>query len=304
MIDAGLIAARFVHYLALAIAFGAVLYGHYGRGEGLEGVRRRLDRLSMVGALGVMAGAAALLMLTVAGMGGGFASLGDAPLWRAVLLETDFGRVWIARLVLAGGLVGVTMGLSERPSPARRVALGLAGLLLLSVALTGHATSHDGPMGLLHRATDAVHLLAAGVWIGALPPLLFLLSAARRDVGASTHAARRLREFHGIGLIAVAALVASGLVNSALLVSDFPALIGSPYGRVLAVKLCLFLGMLALAASNRWRAAPRLDHAVDKGGDIRAPIHLLRRQIRMELVISLLVLGAVAVLGTLSPTMP
>lgn len=302
MIDAGLIAARFVHYLALSIAFGAVLYGYYGRGDGLERVRRRLDSLAMVSALGVLAGSMALLVLTVAGMGGGFASLGDAMLWQAVLLETDFGRVWMARLVLAGGLVGVTIGLGEGPSTARHVAIGLAGLLLLSVALTGHATSHDGPIGLLHRASDAVHLLAAGAWIGALPPLLFLLSAALQNVDTSIHAAQRLREFHRIGLIAVAALVASGIVNSALLVGDFAALISSPYGRVLALKLCLFFAMLALAAANRWRGAPRLNHALDQGGGSRVQIQALRRQIGVEFLISLLVLGAVALLGMLPPT--
>jgi putative copper export protein len=37
----------------------------------------------------------------VAGLGGGIASLSDSTLWSAILQDTDFGRVWVVRLLMA-----------------------------------------------------------------------------------------------------------------------------------------------------------------------------------------------------------
>ena len=87
MIDAGLIAARFVHYVALALAFGALAYGYYGRREILPGVARAMSRLAVVGSVGVLFGAHVVLAATVAGLGGGLDSLADG----AALYGADLG---------------------------------------------------------------------------------------------------------------------------------------------------------------------------------------------------------------------
>jgi copper resistance protein D len=46
-----------------------------------------------------------------------------------------------------------------------------------------------------------------------------------------------------MGYVAVAVLIASGLINSWFLVGSFAALLGTLYGRLLLVKLSLFFGI-------------------------------------------------------------
>ncbi|WP_296817955.1 copper homeostasis membrane protein CopD [Brevundimonas sp.] len=302
MTDGGLIAARFVHYVALALAFGALAYGHYGRREILPGVARAMSRLAVFGSVGVLFGAHAVLAATVAGLGGGPESLADHELWAVVLVETDFGRVWIARLLLALVLLLVSVALARRESRPLRIAGSIvAALLVASVALTGHAASLEGNAGLLHRAADAAHILAAMTWLGALPALLLLLRAASTDGAAANEAALRLHQFHTIGLAAVLVLVASGVVNTWFLVGSLAGLIGTPYGQVLLLKLALFALMLVLAARNRFGATPRLRRSLSDEVHRRSAVRLLQARVNGEIVLGVSVLGAVAMLGAMAP---
>ena len=301
MIDAGRIAARFVHYVALALAFGALAYGHYGRREILPGVARAMSQLAVIGSVGVLFGAHAVLAATVVGLGGGPDSLTDHELWAVVLVETDFGRVWIARLLLAVVLLLISLALVRVDNrPLRVGGTVVAGLLVTSVALTGHAASLEGTARLLHHAADAAHILAAVTWLGALPPLLLLLRAASTDGAAAGEAALRLHQFHTIGLTAVLVLVASGAVNTWFLVGSPAGLIDTPYGQVLLLKLALFTLMLLVAAMNRFMVAPRLRRSNDEA--LRnSTVRMLRAQVAAELVLGVLVLAAVAMLGAVAP---
>ena len=301
MTEAGLIAARFAHYAAMVLAFGAFAYA--GFGERSPVVNRRLHRLGLRAGLAQLLAALAVVTTTVAGLGGGFASLSDPTLWSAILRDTDFGRVWSVRLVMAAILIAVGLAVWRRPAPGlRRLGLLLAGGLVATVALTGHAAVEEGASGVLHRLADAAHLVAAAVWLGVLPPLLFLLhQGAAASVEDPELAAARLRAFHSIGLGSVLVLVFSGLVNSWFLVGSFERLVTTTYGAVLLAKLALFAAMIGLAADNRLRLAPALTRDLAQGSDAGGALARLRSHIRGELMLGMLVLFAVAVLGAISP---
>ena len=70
---------------------------------------------------------------------------------------------------------------------------------------------------------------------------------------------------------------------------------------LLSVKLLLFIGMLALASSNRFFLGPRVEQAMQAGRQDEA-VTLLRRSLLMESALALLVIACVAWLGVLSPT--
>jgi copper resistance protein D len=75
-------------------------------------------------------------------------------------------------------------------------------------------------------------------------------------------------------------------------------LFGTSYGRLLLVKIALFLIMLAIAAVNRTRLTPRLV----AGGTAAGPaLRQLRANALVEAVIGALILLIVAMLGTLPP---
>ena len=109
-----------------------------------------------------------------------------------------------------------------------------------------------------------------------------------------------LMRFSGVGYVAVAVLVVTGVVNSWFLLGSIEALTSGVYGRLLLLKLALFGGMAALAASNRFWITPRL-HRADADG-IGLWLHRIRRHVAAELALGLLVVAIVAVLGTLQPS--
>ena len=61
-----------------------------------------------------------------------------------------------------------------------------------------------------------------------------------------------------MGYAAVALLAATGAINTLLLVGNVDSLAGTPYGRLLSLKILLFPVMVVLALINRFRLLPRL----------------------------------------------
>jgi copper resistance protein D len=296
VIEAGLIGARFLHYAALVMLFGGWVYAGFGNADAR--LRHRLDRLITGSVLLTLVGSGAVLAATVAGLGGSYGTLADTGLWASIVAETGFGHIWSVRLILA--LLSVAVALAWRYSHGgivRLTGVVLAGALLVTVAWTGHATIEEGAAGWLHRLADALHLIAAAVWIGALGPLLWLL--ARKDHSAD--AARRLSGFHAVGLAAVLSLIATGLINSYFLVGDPLALLTTRYGQLLGLKVVLFALMIWLAARNRLLHTPALMRAISEGADPGRTCARLRRSIGGELALGITVLAIVAVLGAIEP---
>ncbi len=219
-----------------------------------------------------------------------------------VLSETLFGRVWLLRAAVGIGLGALLTAIimargDRRGSRLTMSAAVLAGVYLASLAWAGHAAAGPPAERSLHLTSDAVHLLAAGAWLGALPGLAYLLGRAQRTSGApsANTAADLARRFSALGILSVGALLASGLANTWYLVGDVPALVGTDYGRLLLAKLALFAAMITLALVNRLRLTPRL-HAHD-----REALHRLRRNALLEAAAGLLVVTLVGVLGITVP---
>ncbi|HKW52745.1 MAG TPA: CopD family protein [Stellaceae bacterium] len=161
-----------------------------------------------------------------------------------------------------------------------------------------------GSAGDVRLASDILHLLAAGAWLGGLLPLA-LLYAKARDAGdpswAAIARAATLR-FSMLGLISDGTLVLTGCINTWFLVGSVSALIGSDYGRLLLLKLCFFAAMVALAAVNRLRLTPRLITAGTPGPSSTV-LRRLQRNSLLEAGRGLAVLFAVGALGTTMPAM-
>lgn len=307
MILAGLIAARFAHYTALLLLFGAAAFTLFAapREDGASQLEPRSPafprRLLLWSSVATLLTALLVLALTAANLTGDLSGATDLPVLLTILLDTDFGRVWLFRLAAAAALATSLALAWRRPGsrPAAWLTLIVAGALLTTVALTGHAQTRTDLLGWVHRAADAMHLVAAAVWLGALPPFLVLLARPAREDALRTGCL--LVRFHTVGTLAVVALLLSGLVNSAFLVGEVGALLTTPYGRLLLVKLALFAVMVGLAADNRLRLVPRLNAALAAGAAPDRWLAGLRAHIRAEFLLGMGVLLAVAALGVMAP---
>lgn len=201
--------------------------------------------------------------------------------------------VWLLRLLLATALA--VLLLPKQLTPRRNYAVLCGSLILLaSISLTGHAWSDTSQSGFVHRIADAVHLLAAGIWVGALVVLAQLIVRGSQGdpqdhVRIIHHAAS---EFSGVGTVVVAALVLTGFINPGFFLAGFK----TPYDQVLLAKLALFAAMLVLAAANRFWLTPRL---LVEDGDTKIALRGLRVSVLIETALAVLVIATVAVLGVL-----
>ena len=307
MLAAGLIVSRFVHYVAVLALFGASLFPLYAyAGHPDDAARRQLVQwlrpvLATAAALALVSGLG-WFAFTSAGMSGALSGAWDPQVLMTVLQATDFGPLWLGRLTLAA-LVLLMVLLSRSSERPDWVAPVLAGLLLASLAGTGHARASEGWSAAVHVLADAAHLLAAGVWLGGLWPLAAALAWAHRgDVQHMRGSGELLIRFSGIGYLAVAVLVASGVLNSWYLVGSIEALTSGAYGRLLLFKVALFVVMAALAAANRFWITPRLHRPGD--APVEPWLRRIRRHVAAELALGLTVVGVVSLLGTLDPGAP
>ncbi len=275
----GEIAARLVQYALLTVLFGLSAMSHYAD---VEPPRPRLTTALALG--GALASLAGLLMLAV--------NLADDPAilvspsgtW-SMITAMGAGIAGLARLTLLILLAAVPP--LRRPWPTRL----LSGLALASLAWSGHAAAGEGGQGLLRLAADGLHLLAAGVWIGALAGFVALVRPGQNLANGS----RALSAFSGVGTACVALLVATGLVNLFADTDGRPlaALGHSVWGLLLAAKLALVTAMLGLAALNRFVLTPRLRASGPPGA--------IRLSLVAEFTLGMGVLILVAVLGRLAP---
>jgi len=145
-----------------------------------------------------------------------------------------------------------------------------------------------------------VHLLAAGAWLGGLLPLGMVVVSCRMKQLSDDDTVFMLSHFSSMAYVAVAALLASGSINSWFLVGSLSTLIGTGYGELLLLKLGLFGLMLCLAASNRFWLVPALAKSPISSQSELA-LARLRRHIVAEQILGVLVVGIVSLLGTSSP---
>lgn len=300
MLEVGVVLLRWIQYGGAVVLLGApvfMLYTSSGKGGLGQGWARRP---LVVAALLVASGSFAGLVGQTAVMAG---SLTEAlkPASLSFMVEgTALGKAMTARGVVAMSVL--VAGFVLKPARALWWAATAAGVVVAaSFAWSGHAGATEGADGLVHLAADAAHAIAAALWLGALVALSILLSGRADADDKTLH--RALHGFGSLGVLAVALLTVTGLINSWFLVGPgrVAALGSTPYGQLLLVKLALFLLMLGLAVSNRFRLTPGLGAALKSGQGSRSALRRLRRSVLTETLAGAALLAVVAVMGTLAP---
>jgi putative copper resistance protein D len=310
-----LLYARALHFAATMLLAGVVLFavlvaapawrGAASNGAVAINVRTRLAVMAWIGiALAAISGAA-WLILTAAAMSGLPAAqvFGDGVLW-TVLSETTFGRAWLIRFVLACALAATLPALlspRDRKSTWLEIAAAvLAAAFAGALAWSGHAAGGLGGEAIIHPAADVLHLVAAAAWVGALLPLIVLFAAAGADDASLAMARTATVRFSILGIVSVGTLLATGTVNTFYLAGSVPALLHTEYGRLLLIKIVLFLAMVAIAAINRFQLTPQLLQQASIAAS-RDALRRLRRNAAIEALAGAAVIAIVAALGTMAP---
>jgi putative copper export protein len=261
------------------------------RGSAMPGVERAVRRVAVLAAL--------LLLVAAVGRLVGQATTfldPDEPLTFATLRDivgaTSWGHRWLWQVGAA--LVAGIAALAERSGPRRwTMAAGL--LVAMTLPLTGHAL--EFPLGAAAGvAVQALHVAAAGVWLGTLGVLTAAIAGTVRKwpaperVGALYDVATRFSRF---ALAGAGVVVLAGVILAAANLRSLGALASTAYGQLILVKVAFLLGVMGLGAWNWRRAVPALAHP---GADSAAARHLARSA-AAEIALALAVLAATAVLS-------
>jgi copper transport protein len=324
--------ARAVQFAAIALGLGALIFTlacwlpglrvTAGAGPGWAAASTafagRLRILVLAAAVaGVFSGLAALALQGAVAAGTTVWDALDPDVIRDVL-GTRFGVVWalgvvawqlVAALaaaawpvpVLRPASVGATGLALPGSAPLAALAVPLIALAALP-ALGGHA-SVQSPVALLLPA-NVVHVIAMAAWLGGIGVLLFAVRAATAPLAPIDRTrllAAGVGRFSVLAGIAVAVLLASGMVQGLIEVRTIDHLIDTAYGRALLVKVTLFAAIVALGAVNRRRLLPALARAARDGTTPRDTGPLLRRTLTAELVVGVAALCATGALAGYAP---
>lgn len=306
-------ALRWLGYLGYALLFGGFAFLALCWPSGAAD--RRSFRLLAIGWTASLA--AAIGVLVVQGVYAGELPLGSA-LDTSVLsgtLDTRFGQAIVARLLLlalAAPLLAAT--LSRLPDATRRgrayyaAAIGVLGVLGAATWAAGdHAsTGIQVPLAVF---SDLVHLTSMGLWLGGLLMLGLVVCRPTSDTpngGLGDHVAA-VQAFSRLALCCVGALVASGVYQSWRDVGSWAALSGTPYGRIVVLKiggLCVLIGL-------GWMARDWIRRTMDHTGrtavaqaqrmDRVSLLSRLRRSVALEAAVALVVLALSSVLVESQP---
>ncbi|GAA1218116.1 copper resistance protein CopC [Pseudonocardia alaniniphila] len=230
--------------------------------------------------------------------------------WPAVLrlagagetLGSAFGQELIARLALL--LLVIPLLTSASLARLRRLGHAVTGAvaalaLLVTVALTGHeSVGPDVPLALI---AAILHLAAMAIWLGGLAVLVTVVVPFARRGGHELHSAV-IKRWSYIAYSCVACLVVTGEFQASRQVEPVQALWSTGYGAVLLIKLGVIAAMLVAAVLAQRRVlATAANGTGDErfaGGDV---LTVLRRSVRIEAALAVVVLAVTAVLVSQPP---
>lgn len=296
-------AIRFFSFLSMVVVIGSVAFALFvlpaaTRSEGNpasafgQRVRERLRLLAVAGAWSLLI--IAVVRLTSHGvvLSGSLDALrlGDLT---DLLTGSTWGRGWMLQ---AAATIALLFGL-RAAKPVRWSALAyVAGALAISASFLGHPAAVTDVPGLA-MGLDAVHVLAAGGWAGAI----IILAVAALPLVPSVPPDHRvetvrslLRAFTPLALSCAAILVVTGAIGGWLQLRDVGLILDSDYGLALIRKVVVVF-IIAVLGAYHWRV---VQPSVAGG---RA-ISRLRASLTVDVALVLVVLLLTAILtGTAPP---
>ena len=253
----------------------------------------------------------AAMFVSVAVMIFGVAAMMGQPVWQlelatieAVITGTSIGWAFVVRLVLLF-MAAATLMMNSRPIYANAVAASLFGFALATLPWSGHAAGSEEVWGVVHKLGDTIHLLAAGLWLGAISWFLYLIVEVDRRPGEiiPDGVLADMHRFAPLGVILVGIVGVTGLANAQFIfgVENSLAVLKTGYGALLIGKVMLVGLMLIFAARNAHFARRHSKVVSPQTGDTAHIVSQLRISLATEIALATAVIGLTAWIGTMSP---
>jgi copper transport protein len=180
----------------------------------------------------------------------------DLPDWRREVLAALRGIPRLPRRLVVG---------ARQRSWSGRLQLALAAALLVAFALSGHAAAVPTGERPYAVSVDLLHLLANAAWVGGLLYIAAVLLPALgggRERDRARVLALGLPAFSALAVICAVLLAVTGSLNTSIHLTSITQFVTTTYGITLAIKIELFLLMVAISAYHAFYLRPRLAHAL------------------------------------------
>jgi copper transport protein len=284
--------ARFLGYTGLVLLFGPLLFLARLWPKRLS---RRLPARLLSAGLITLAFSTLAEMYLQAPYTAGTSLFGVSSTALRDALSGTFGSTHVVRLAVI-----LAIALIVRPfvQPAGPTNIDLGVMAFLGVIgvgtwpLSGHPAS--SPVPAVSMVADAVHLAAMATWLGGLVILgvVMLLRANGRELAAI------LPVWSSWALLAVIALVMTGIAQAIIEVVTVSALFDTAYGLLVLGKAALLLGAVGVAFFSR-RLVGRI--SAGEAAAAKPSARLLRRTVIAELAVTGVVLALAAALVQTPP---
>lgn len=203
---------------------------------------------------------------------------------------TTWGRAWMAQVGL-GLLAWAAFRLARRGGAAWTPAAFVSVAAAATPAFSGHAFGSER-LTAAAVASDALHVVAGGTWLGALAVMASVVAARRGSDAPPTRKAlvAWIERFSPMALVSAGLIGASGVFAGWLHIDRWSSLWTSAYGQRLLAKIAILAIVLAFGAWN-WR---RSQGRIRRGGDAAR----LPPSVALELIAGAAILLITAVLVT------
>jgi copper transport protein len=179
-----------------------------------------------------------------------------------VVLHSRLGRIELARTMLA---LLASLALTPLRKYKAAFVLGVASLLVSGAV--GHTAAIDP---LFAVPAKSIHLVAGAVWLGGL---IWLITTARLNAVTHHDEAKRVSS---AALIAVIAVLASGLLQTVLFLNSPAELVSSSYGKLVIAKIVGLLILVGYGAYHRYSLLPRINESSSAlGASVRQEIAVM-----------------------------
>ena len=292
--------ASAIGYIALALLLGQLVVAGFLLPQG-QAPALRVSLLVWARASLLVFLCAALLSLLVQGGKLQHAFPSTELLWR-YLTMTQSGKIWLMRQLFGVVLLFVMWSLPKKNATGKVIRL-VAVLTLPLVAarsLTSHAAAVRDDTAVAVIA-DAIHLIATALWAGGLVALWRIFYFDRQNHLSASLTAQAVQRFSRLALVSVFLLLATGAYQSWIHVGSLNILLNTQYGNVLALKLALFLAMLAFGTLNFLSTKPQLSRLANTNDDGHQVSRRAFKRIGAENLLGLSILSVTGLLTVLPP---
>lgn len=218
------------------------------------------------------------------------------------VIQTDFGNIWLIRMVITIILLGIWFGLDKKKNLSKKNQIPMLVMSLALIATTsliGHGAASGETLPII---LDYVHNLVAAVWIGGIFYFVFTLLPTLSQLKESNREKMSLvliPRFSIAFIISVGIVIITGPILMWFLESDVGLITESVYGQLIILKIIIAAIMVGLGGFFQFRVQKNAEKNFSSG---KIFVHKkLKRTLKIDAALGIILLGVVALLtnGTL-----